>query len=65
MDADAIATGHYARSTFGSFLENYDTVAGIHNFYVYMKLAEMASLELLQKLKFWYFVEIRFCTEWT
>jgi hypothetical protein len=29
MDASAIATGHYARTTFGNFLENYDTVAGI------------------------------------
>ncbi|XP_021927232.1 mitochondrial tRNA-specific 2-thiouridylase 1 isoform X2 [Zootermopsis nevadensis] len=30
MDANAIATGHYARTTFGSFLENYDPVAGVH-----------------------------------
>lgn len=24
MGADAIATGHYARNSFGTFLENYD-----------------------------------------
>ncbi|XP_023708263.1 mitochondrial tRNA-specific 2-thiouridylase 1 isoform X2 [Cryptotermes secundus] len=30
MDADAIATGHYARTTFGDFLENDDPVAGVH-----------------------------------
>jgi hypothetical protein len=28
MDANAIATGHYACTTFGDFLENDDPVAG-------------------------------------
>ncbi|XP_069694027.1 mitochondrial tRNA-specific 2-thiouridylase 1 isoform X2 [Periplaneta americana] len=30
LDADAIATGHYASTTFGSFLENCDFSAGVH-----------------------------------
>ncbi|KAG8309495.1 hypothetical protein J6590_084389 [Homalodisca vitripennis] len=29
-EADAIATGHYAQSSFGSFLESYDKVKGVH-----------------------------------
>jgi hypothetical protein len=28
MDANAIATGHYASTTFGDFLENHDPAAG-------------------------------------
>jgi hypothetical protein len=46
-------------------LENYDTVAGIHNFCVYTRLVEMASLVWLQKMKLWCFVEIWFCTKCT
>lgn len=30
LDANAIATGHYACTTFGNFLEYYDTSAGVH-----------------------------------
>jgi hypothetical protein len=44
MDANAVATGHYACTTFGNFLENYDAVAGIHNFCVYTRLVETVSL---------------------
>jgi hypothetical protein len=36
MDANAIATGHYACTTFGDFLENDDAVAGTTNF-VYLE----------------------------
>lgn len=30
LDANAIATGHYACTTFGDFLENYDAKRGVH-----------------------------------
>jgi len=30
LEANAIATGHYACTTFGDFLEQYDTSAGMH-----------------------------------
>jgi hypothetical protein len=46
MDADAIATGHYARTTFGDFLENDDPVAGTL-LYVCRRLFEMGSVVLL------------------
>jgi hypothetical protein len=53
MDANAVATGHYACTTFGNFLENYDAVAGIHNFCVYTRLVETVSLVLLLKMILW------------
>ncbi|PSN43522.1 Mitochondrial tRNA-specific 2-thiouridylase 1 [Blattella germanica] len=30
LEASAVATGHYARSSFGDYLENYDATSGVH-----------------------------------
>ena len=30
LEADAVATGHYARSSFGDYLEHYKESEGVH-----------------------------------
>jgi hypothetical protein len=52
MDANAIATGHYASTTFGDFLENHDPVAGT------LLCVCRRLLVLLSKVELWLCVEI-------
>jgi hypothetical protein len=48
MDANAIATGHYASTTFGDFLEYHDPVAG--TLLCVSRLFEMGSVVLLNTM---------------